>query len=196
MSGEHTKKTYFRTLIRLFIVFLKAGTFTLGGGLPMLAAIQKDLVERKKLMPEEDFLEYATLSQTLPGVMAVNFAVFVGKKIAGVPGMLIASFGASFPAFVLMIAATELLEIIPKQGPVVGALAGVRAASAALILSAAFSLGRHNLKSAFAVIVMLAAFALVVLNLISAVIVILAAGLIGCVYQLVIGRRKKKGGAK
>lgn len=162
----------------------------------MLAAMQKDIVERHKLMPEDDFLEYATLSQTLPGVMVVNFAVFVGKKIAGIPGMLVASFGASFSAFVLMIVATELLEIIPKQGPVIGALAGIRAASAALILSAAFSLGRHNLKSAFAVIVMLAAFALVVFNMISAVIVIIAAGLCGYAYQQIIKRKKNSGGTK
>ena len=188
-------KSDVKTLIKLFLIFLKAGTFTFGGWLSILPVIQKDIVEKHELMSDEDLLEYATLAQTLPGVITINFAIFVGKRVSGTPGMLIASFGASLSSFVFMILATELLEIIPKQGPVIGALSGIRAASAALIMSAAFSIGRHNLKSAFAVIIMLAAFALVLLNRLSAVIVILSAGVIGFIYQMVIElhRNKSKG---
>ena len=56
----------------------------------MLPVIQKDVVEKYKLMTKEDFLEYATLSQTLPGVIARNCAAFVGGNSAGTPGMLAA----------------------------------------------------------------------------------------------------------
>ncbi|MCL2539617.1 MAG: chromate transporter, partial [Oscillospiraceae bacterium] len=153
------------------------------GGLAMLPVIQRDIVEKYKFMPEEEFMEYATLSQTLPGVIALNCAVFVGRRTAGTPGMLAAGFGATISAFVLMIAATALLQAIPQSGPVIGALQGVRAAAAALILSAAFSLGRHNLKSAFAIIIMLAAFAVVFFTRVSALIVIIVAGLVGYAYQ-------------
>ena len=177
------KKTDFKTLWALFIIFFKAGTFTFAGGLAMLPVIEKDVVEKYKLMPREDFLEYATLSQTLPGVIALNCASFVGKRAAGFWGMLAAGFGATFSAFVLMIIATILLQFIPQQGPFVGAFQGIRAASAAVVLSAAFTLGRHNLKSLFAIIVMLAAFALVLFANISAPFVVIAAGIAGCVYQ-------------
>jgi len=185
-------KKSFKTMLHLFYTFFKAGTFTFAGGLAMLPLIQKDIVEKYELLSEDEFLEYATLAQTLPGVIALNCAIFVGRRAAGTPGMLAAGLGATISAFILMILATALLQVVPQSGPVMGALSGVRAAAAALILSAAFSIGRHNLKSAFAVIVMLAAFALVLFTKLSALIVILAAGLTGYVFQRI--SEKRKGG--
>lgn len=177
------KKIDPKILWALFITFFKAGTFTFAGGLAMLPVIEKDVVEKYRLVPRADFIEYATLSQTLPGVIAINCASFVGRRSAGTIGMVVASLGASFSAFVLMLVATILLQFVPQEGAVAGAFRGVRAASAALVLSAAFTLGRHNVKSAFAVVVMLAAFALVLIAKVSAPLVVLAAGLVGCGYQ-------------
>ena len=185
------KKPEFKTLWHLFVIFFKAGTFTFAGGLAMLPVIEKSVVEKYALMPREDFLEYATLSQTLPGVIALNCASFVGRHTAGFWGMLVAGFGATFSAFVLMLAATILLQFIPQEGAFAGAFRGIRAASAALILSAAFSLGKYNIKTAFTIVVMLAAFALVLFADISAPLVILAAGLAGCLFQWIKSRRKK-----
>lgn len=182
-----------KKLFRLFIIFFKAGTFTFAGGLAMLPVIKKDIVDRYKFMSEEDFFEYATLAQTLPGIIALNCAVFTGKRTAGTAGMLFAGFGAVFSAFLLMIAATILLQFIPQQGPFVGALQGIRAAAAAIVLSAAFAIGRHNLKSAFAVAVMLTAFILVLFANISAVSVVIAAGVAGYFYQKFKNRQGCKG---
>lgn len=148
----------------------------------MLPVIEKDVVEKYKLLERDDFLEYATLSQTLPGVIAVNCACFTGKRVAGLPGMLAASFGAVFPAFVLMLAATIAMQYIPQSGPVMGAMQCIRAASAALILSAAFTLGAKNIKTAFSVLVMLAAFASVIFLHLATPMVIVAAGVAGYVY--------------
>jgi chromate transporter len=193
-TAENSKtrhgKADFKTLWHLFVIFFKAGTFTFAGGLAMLPVIERDVVEKYQLMPKEDFLEYATLSQTLPGVIALNCASFVGRRAGGAPGMLAAGFGATFSAFALMLLATILLQFIPQQGAVAGAFRGIRAASAALILSAAFSLGRYNIKTAFSVIVLLFAFSLVLFADLSAPLVILAAGAAGCVYQRVKNRRK------
>jgi len=176
----------------LFKIFFLAGTFTFAGGLAMLPVIEKDIVEKYKMMEKDDFVEYATLAQTLPGVIAVNCASFVGRRTAGTPGMLVASLGASFSAFVLMLVATIAVQFIPQTGPVVGAMDCIRAASSALILSAAFTLGAHNLKTAFAVIIMLAAFSAVLLLNISTPIVIVAAGVVGYIYRRFF--HKKKGG--
>ena len=167
----------------LFVIFFKAGTFTFAGGLAMLPVIENDVVEKYAIMDRETFMEYATLAQTLPGVIALNCACFVGKHTAGIPGMLAASFGSVFSAFVLMLGATIAIQYIPQTGPIVGAMRGIRAASAALVLSAAFSLGRHNLKSAFAVIIMLAAFTAVFLLNISSPLVVLGAGAAGYIYH-------------
>jgi chromate transporter len=180
--------TRLKTLKDLFWVFFKAGTFTFAGGLAMLPVIQKDVVEARKWMTQEEFVEYATLAQTLPGVIAINCACFIGRRAAGFTGMLVAGIGASFSAFVLMLAATILLNYIPREGAFAGAFEGVRAASSALVLSAAFTLGRGNLKTAFSVILMLCAFGLIAFTSVSAPLVVLAAGAAGALYQRWKGR--------
>jgi chromate transporter len=177
------QKHNFKNLWPLFVIFFKAGTFTFAGGLAMLPVIEKDIVEKYKMLSKEEFLDYATLAQTLPGVIAVNCASLVGKNTAGLPGMLTASFGASFSAFVLMLVATIATQYIPQTGPAIGAMHGIRAASAALILSAAFTLGTHNIKSTFAVILMLAAFVTVFFFNISTPLRVLAAGIAGYIFR-------------
>jgi chromate transporter len=168
------KKHDLKTLWALFIIFF----------------IQRDIVDKYKLLSNEDFLEYATLSQTLPGVIALNCASFVGRKVDGWIGMFAAGLGATISAFALMIVATILLQTVPQQGPVAGAFRGIRAASSAFILAAAFTLGRHNLKSSFSILLMLASFGLVFFAKVSAPIVIIAAGIAGYAFQRL--QRKKE----
>ena len=158
----------------------------------MLPVIQKDITEKYEMMDKETFLEYATLAQTLPGVIALNCACFVGRHVAGLLGMVVAGFGATFSAFVLMLAATIAIQYLPQDGPAMGAMRGVRAASAALILSAAFSLAKHNLTSAFSLIVTLATFALITFGNVSTPLVVLVAGVAGVLYRQC--SKRKKGG--
>ncbi|MCL1830210.1 MAG: chromate transporter [Oscillospiraceae bacterium] len=174
----------------LFKSFFMAGTFTFTGGLAMVPVIQKDLVEKHQLIDNDQFLEYVALSQSLPGVIAVNCASYIGKHVAGGMGMFVASIGATISAFFIMLAATIAIQFVPKEGPAVGAMNCIHAASGALILAAAFTLGAHNLKTAFAIILMLAAFTSVFILKISTPFVVIGAGLAGYIYQLVI---KKKG---
>ena len=188
------KKNKFSKYFALFCIFLKAGTFTFAGGLAMLPVIENDIVNKYKFMSKDEFMEYATLSQTLPGVIAVNCACFVGRSCAGTAGMLAASFGAVLPAFVLMIAASAALLAVGQNGAVAGAFRGIRTASAALILSAAFSLGKHNLKNTFSVIVMLISFVLIFFFRISALTVILCSAAAGIFFKRTerfLQRRKK-----
>ena len=182
-----------RKYYALFITFLKASTFTFAGGLAMIPAIERDAVDKYQLLGKDEFMEFATLSQTLPGVIALNFASLVGRRVAGVGGMLAAGIGAILPAFSQMVVATIFAQMIPQQGRLLSAMRGIRAASAALVLAAAFSLGRHNLKSAFAVLVMIAAFLLVALGNLSAPLVVLLSGTAGFIYQRILknlGRRR------
>lgn len=167
----------------LFKIFFKAGTFTFAGGLAMLPVIEKDVVENYQFCDRETFMEYATLSQSLPGVIALNCAAFVGRHAGGTLGMLVAALGSTISAFILMLAATVAIGFLPEAGPVVSAMECIRAASAALVLAAAFSLGRHNIKSFFSIVVMLAAFTAIAVFSISTPLVVLSAGAVGYLYQ-------------
>jgi chromate transporter len=179
-------------LWQLFKTFFMAGTFTFTGGLAMLPLIEKEVVEKLELMDKDQFLEYATLSQTLPGVIAVNCASYVGKHAMGVVGMLAASLGATISAFILMLVATIAMQFIPQSGPVYGAMNCIHAASAALILSAAFTLGTHNVKSAFSAVLMLAAFTAVFIFSVDTPLVVIAAGLAGYIYQRIRVKKEVK----
>jgi chromate transporter len=91
-----------------------------------------------------------------------------------------------------MLAATIAVQYVPQTGPVIGAIRGIRAASSALILSAAFTLGANNIKTTFSIIIMLAAFAAVLFLKISAPLVVIAAGVAGYAYQRLTQKRGGK----
>lgn len=172
-----------KTLWHLFYIFFKAGTFTFAGGLAMLPVIQEDLVNKYQMMDEDVFIEYATLAQTLPGVIALNCATFVGKHVAGKLGMLVAGLGSTISAFFLMVFATIMLQQVPASGWVSGAFHGIRIASSAFILSAAYTLGTYNIKEAWHVILMLVAFVSIVFFDVSAPLVVLGAAIIGMLIE-------------
>lgn len=159
----------------LFNTFFKAGTFTFAGGLAMLPSIEREIVIKHELMDRETFLEYATLAQTLPGIIALNCACFVGKHIAGNKGMLVAGFASTISAFVLMLLATIGLTQLEDGGWLNGVFTGVQLASSVLILSAAFTLGQHNIKKTYHIFIMVGAFIAVSIFNISAPWVILGA---------------------
>ena len=175
----------------LFRIYFLTSLFTFTGGLAMMTTLKKSICDKHKLMSEKDFLNYATLSQTLPGVIAIHNACFVGKKVNGVSGMIIASISTIIPAFVFMLLGTILFELLPKEdGAVFYALAAVRAISASFIFSAAFTIARHNLKNVNNILLAIICFSFAVLNLIDTVYLIIFAIIFGLIITL-FGRKKE-----
>jgi chromate transporter len=166
----------------LFKTFFIASLFTFAGGLAMLPVLQRDLVDNNQLIDKDDFLEYATLSQTLPGMIVLNCACFVGKRINGWRGMFCAALGAILPAFVLMLIATILYSILPMTARIQSAFLGIRAASSAMILTAAITLYQHNIRNQYGFLIMLVSVGLLFILNFSAPLVLLIAGLFGFVY--------------
>lgn len=173
----------------LFVVFFKASSFTFAGGLAILPLLEKDLIDDRHYMDRDEFLEYVALCQTLPGVITINCASFVGARIAGAAGAFVAAFAAVLPAYTIMLIATILLKLLPQSPVIVGVFAGVRAASAALIMASVFSLGKKQIKMVFAMVVSAAVFAAVLFFDIDALPLVLAAGLAGVIYEAL--KRKK-----
>lgn len=175
----------------LFRSFVIAGTFTFAGGLAMLPLLQKEIVDKHKLMNKDEFLEDAIMAQTLPGIIALNSACFFGKKSNGIPGMLAAALGSILPAFIFMLLATILYEYIPQEGPLQMAFVGIRASAVAFIFAAAISIGQHSLDKIINWIMMITSFLVITVFNFQAPYVILFAGIFGIVYYSYI---KKDGG--
>lgn len=176
----------------LFVTFLKIGSFTFGGGLAMLPLIRKTVVEEKGWMTEEEIIDCFAISQSMPGVLAVNAAIYIGNRKKSLPGCIAASLGVILPAFISILAILLFLGKIENNTYVKGAFSGIQAASAGLIAVAAYKMGRQILKEIPQYIIAAAAFGMIVFAGISAVWAIVFGGLSGLALYLY---RSRKGGA-
>ena len=88
-----------RSYWNLFWTFVKVSAFTIGGGMAMVAVVRDILVVKRKWMSEDEFMDILAISQTLPGLMAVNTAIFVGYRLMGTKGSIVATLGSILPPF-------------------------------------------------------------------------------------------------
>lgn len=94
--------------LHMFIVFFKIGLFTIGGGLAMIPLIRDEFVERQKWISDKDVMDMLAVSQSLPGVIAINAATFLGYRLAGLKGAFICTLGVTIPSFLIIFAIVML----------------------------------------------------------------------------------------
>ena len=135
-----------KELIKLFGAFFKIGMFTIGGGLAMLPLIQETVVNKYKWMKEEEMIDCIAICQSLPGVIAINAATYVGYRKSRLKGSIAATLGVITPSLMIIIAAVLLLDSVGGNSYIQGAFVAVKAASCALILYAAINMGKKVLK--------------------------------------------------
>lgn len=156
----------------------------------MLPLIQKEVVDNKKWITEEEIIDVFAIAQAVPGVIAVNTAVFIGKKTGGLAGSIAAVFGTVLPAFLSIIIILVLLTGLRTNKYVDKVFSGIRAASAALILLSAIKLGKSAVKGKTGWIIAAAAFLMIAVFNLSAVWAILTGGAAGYVLYLLKGRER------
>ena len=122
-------------LLQLFTTFFKIGLFSFGGGFAMIPLIQREVIERRKWIGEQDFLEMLVLAQSTPGPIAVNTAVFVGYKTAGVAGAIMASLGTVMPSFMAILMLALFFAEVRENRYVDAAFRAMRPAVVALIVA-------------------------------------------------------------
>lgn len=120
------------SLWQIFLVFAKIGAFTIGGGIPMIAAIKSELVERKWLN-DEDFVDIITLAQTAPGLFAVNISILTGHKLRGTRGSIVATIASCFPPFLIILLVAMFFTAFKDNEYVLRAFKGIRPVVVALI---------------------------------------------------------------
>ena len=108
--------------------------FTIGGGLAMLPLIQETVVNKYKWMKEEEMIDCIAICQSLPGVIAINAATYVGYRKSRLKGSIAATLGVITPSLMIIIAAVLLLDSVGGNSYIQGAFVAVKAASCALIL--------------------------------------------------------------
>ena len=137
----------------LFVSFFRIGAFTWGGGYAMVPLIQRELVQKKELMNDDDFINILSIAQSFPGAIAINTAGLVGNRLAGFPGLLVAILGSVIPSFTIMILAATLLFHYGDLVLVQRFFRGATPAIVALIATGIFSIAKKAFKQRFDLII-------------------------------------------
>jgi chromate transporter len=167
------------TLRRIFLVFLKMGAFAFGGVYSMLSFFQGELVDRRRWLTQEEFTEGVAIGQMTPGPPIVNTGIFVGYRLRGAGGALVATAGQVLPGLVLVLALAYLyveFKAVPVLG---GALKGLGAAVVGLLGSVVVKMGKQVIDGKTAVLLAVAGFAFLFFLKANAILLIIAAGLSG-----------------
>ena len=125
-----------------FKTFFKIGSFTLGGGYAMIPLIQEEVVNRHKWITEEEFLDLMAISQTLPGVFAVNFSIYICHRLRGLKGSLSLAAGTVLPSFLIVLAIALFFTTVGDSRLIEAVFKGIRPAVVALIAAPCIKLAR------------------------------------------------------
>ena len=173
-----------KELIELFLAFARIGGLTFGGGYAMLPMLQREAVEKKGWVTEEELMDYYAVGQCIPGVIAVNTAVFIGTKAKGLPGAIAASLGVISPSLVIIIVIAAFIQSFSELPVVQNAFAGIRVGVCVLILSAVLKLFKKAIVDKFTLGLFIASFLLTVFSDISPITFVLFAAVFGIVVHV------------
>lgn len=153
------------SLIRLYLIYIKIGAILLGGGYVILPILLNEFVEKRKLISKDELVDYFALSQSLPGIIAANISMFVGCKIRGVLGSIVAMFGIITVPFILIIILASTLCCVVQNIYIQAVFWGVGIAVIALIMLTVREIYQNSVKDLFFYIVyLLALICLIIFN--------------------------------
>ena len=167
------------SLKAIFLVFLKMGAFAFGGVYSMLSFFQRELVDRRNWLNQEQFVEAVAIGQVTPGPPIINTGIFVGYRLRGAAGAVAATAGQVLPGFLLVLVLAYLyteFKTIPAFG---SSLRGVGAAVVGLLASVVLKMGKEVLDGRRAVLVAVGAFALLQFAKVNPIVLIVLSGLLG-----------------
>ena len=189
--AEMNKKKKGALGIQLFLTFLQIGATTFGGGYAMIPLIQREAVEKKHWVTDEDVLDIVAIAESTPGPIAINAATFIGFHTAVFWGAVFATFGVVLPSFAIILLISLFLRQFEDFQPVKYAFVGIRAAVLALVLSAVWKLAHQTKRTLFSLCIAAAVFCLAVfVPQIDVLWLIVAAALAGIVLQVCCKRRE------
>ena len=178
-------------LRKLFCSTLYLSAFTFGGGYVIISLMQKKFVEQYHWIEENEMLDLVAIAQSAPGPIAVNGAIVVGYKLAGLVGALVAILGTVIPPFVIITVISGFYQLFKTNFVVSQMLSGMQAGVGAVIASVVFKMaaGVAETKSLLSILTMVCAFLASWVYGVNVVYIILICALLGVVRTLAAQRR-------
>ena len=131
----------------LYLIFLKIAGLTLGGGAVMLPLMEEEFVKRRKRLSHEEMTDIFFLTNTLPGVIAINSSLLIGRSLRGLPGAVVSVLGVLTPSVGIILLIAQGIGLISGHPLVSAAFSGVRAGVTALLLLVLINMARRNFKN-------------------------------------------------
>ena len=166
------------SLWQIFAVFAKIGAFTIGGGYAMIPIIQAEMSKRGWIA-DEDLPDIVALSQSAPGVLAVNISIFAGHRLRGVKGSIAATLGSILPSFCIILAIAIFFTAFKDNPWVEKAFKGIRPVVISLIAVPMVNMARKSCKTWWAWLLAVAALVLVAFLNVSPIYIILCVLVLG-----------------
>lgn len=173
---------FMKIIFEIFLSIFKIGAFTFGGGYAMIPLIEQEVVNNKKWLNKDEFMDVLVVAQSLPGAIAINASIFLGYRIAGILGAISALIAVILPSFIIIILIAAFFMQFRNNYYVNAAFMGITAAVPMLVLVGAISLAKgipKNLRSLITILISLIALIFFHIN---PVVVIIVSGVYGAIF--------------
>ena len=174
-----------------FKIFFKIGALTIGGGYAMVPLIENEIVDKHKWLSREDFVDLLAISQSAPGILAVNISIFIGYRLRGIRGSIVTALGTVMPSFLIILAIALFFHNYQDNAVVEKIFKGIRPAVVALIAAPTFKMAKSAKITRYNIWIPIVSALLIWLLGFSPIWIIIAAGIGGYLFQLC---RKRNGG--
>lgn len=165
-------------LLKLSWVFLKIGTFTFGGGIVIIPMVENEVVNNYEWLTKAEFIDAVTLGQITPGPVIIS-ATFIGYKVCGIVGAIIATASVILPSFIMICLATEAIKKFRENKILANFLRGARVAVIGMVFDAGVSIGRSSLVDLKTVLIAAVSIICLFKYKINPIWVLLGAGMVG-----------------
>ncbi len=184
------KLSYYQRLWLLFTTFFQIALFVVGGGLAMLPVVEEKFVRKNKILTQNDVLDMIVVTQTVPGLIAVNSAVFVGSKVAGFLGALVSMIAVILPSIVIILLIAIFFHGLDSKNPIlVCAFGAVRSCITGVFLVTAWRLQKKVLISPLSIATVFVLFIVLVAG-VNPVVVLLSSLPVGYMYLYLVKKGK------
>mgnify|MGYP002567858988 FL=1 len=173
---------FMKIIFEIFLSIFKIGAFTFGGGYAMIPLIEQEVVNNKKWLNKDEFMDVLVVAQSLPGAMAINASIFLGYRIAGILGAISALIAVILPSFIIIILIAAFFMQFRNNYYVNAAFMGITAAVPMLVLVGAISLAKGIPKNLRSLIIILISLIALIFFHINPVVVIIVSGVYGAIF--------------
>lgn len=171
-------------LTRLFLVFTKISLFAIGGAYSFLPLLEKELVQRYQWIGREEFLDIMGMVKIFPGAISIKYATYVGYKLMGIPGVIVANIGNLLGPICFIVVASSFYHKYKNLPSVKGAFDMIQLSVFAMIIAVAFQLINVNqLLQARSLLVIIISFTLFIYTKTHPALVIIGAGMLGAILK-------------